>query len=490
MDRGSREPVVHLHIVGYFDGIVTAAESDRIFEEYNREQRSRIPPPASSSSSRGTRRGVETISRPVAALYGSSCGALHLHRRPGYATGGTGTRVRQSAMYSDRPRRSRGNRGQAQPPTDLSLRRRPGYATDGTGTRVRQSAMYSDRPRRSRGNRGQAQPPTDLSAEEAGVETSNEHADMAKFETLSLNDSPPTLDSPDGAVVHYGDTGSGLADSTIMVPSAAEEALSPRSEYQRLIEGHPVFDTIEDAFEYLWDNQIGAQALAEAFSQQSSDEFEAQSVVQEEQARSVPAPEQELPIPAPEPVQAHGQYCEASNEEIAQNGKKWMSEEVMVAFRKYVEKHDDLKELEYKFGELHRQCFSVENYHKIFHHFNFTVKMKAPGSTDWTSMLCFAEVKEILTQKIYFCSPLEPYENGHCDACKNQGMDELKHPVVGTFDRGSAGAEFPPKTEECNYLMYEVDPFDYVVPALRKDEADEYDDRWIGKFRWGPAQLM
>ncbi|KAL6637294.1 hypothetical protein ACP70R_024866 [Stipagrostis hirtigluma subsp. patula] len=322
--------------------------------------------------------------------------------------------------------------------------------------------------------------PTYRKAEEAGVETSNEHADMAKFETLSLNDSPPTLDSPDG----------GLAVSTIMVPSAAEEALSPRSEYQRLIEGHPVFDTIEDAFEYLWDNQIGAQALAEAFSQQSSDEFEAQSVVQEEQARSVPAPEQELPIPAPEPVQAHGQYCEASNEEIAQNGKKWMSEEVMVAFRKYVEKHDDLKELEYKFGELHRQCFSVENYPKIFHHFNFTIKMKAPGSTDWTSMLCFAEVKEILTQKIYFCSPLEPYENGHCDACKNQGMDELKHPVVGTFDRGSAGAEFPPKTEECNYLMYEVDPFDYVVPALRKDEADEYDDRWIGKFRWGPAQLM
>ncbi|KAL6653551.1 hypothetical protein ACP70R_008475 [Stipagrostis hirtigluma subsp. patula] len=264
------------------------------------------------------------------------------------------------------------------------------------------------------------------------------------------------------AAVHAGDMGSGLTDPTIMVPSAAEEALSPRSKFQRKIEGLPTFDTIDDAFEYLCNNEMCAQASAKGVSLQSLlDEFEAQSVLDEEQARSVLAPEQARPIPAHEKAQPiPGRYCEASNEEIAQNGKKWMCEEVMVAFRKYVEKHDDLKELEYEFDELHHQCFNVENYHKIFHHFNFTVKMKAPSSTDWTSMLCFAEVKEILTQKIYFCSPLEPHENGHCSACKNQGMDELKHPLIGAFDRGSVDAEFPFKTEECNYLLYEVDPFD------------------------------
>jgi len=54
----------------------------------------------------------------------------------------------------------------------------------------------------------------------------------------------------------------------------------------------------------------------------------------------------------------------------------------------------------------------VENYYKIFHHFHFTVRMKVSSSTDWTSVLFFAEVKEILRQKMYFCCPLEPYENG------------------------------------------------------------------------------
>ncbi|KAL6637478.1 hypothetical protein ACP70R_025050 [Stipagrostis hirtigluma subsp. patula] len=456
MDRGSSEPLVHFCFQGHDYGMVTPAYADAVVRRHEQERRSSAPSSASSSS-RGTRRGVETISRPVAALCGSSCAALHLRRRPGYATDGAGTRVWQSAMYSDRPRRHRVNRGQAQPPTDLSA------AVDG-------------------GDMGSGLPdPTIMvpsAAEEAlspSVFAGDQDMPQTELERVCgralciqivQGDSGVIEDKHSHqptylAAVHGGDMGSGLPDPTIVVPSAAEEALSPRSEYQRLIEGQPTFDTMDDVFEYLCNSCISAHALAKGVSQQSLlDEFEAQSVLQEEEARSVPAPEQARPIPAPEQAQPIQGYCEASDEEIAQNGKKWMSEEVMVAFRKYVEKHDDLKELEYEFDELHHQCFSVENYHKIFHHFNFTVKMKAPGSTDWTSMLCFAEVKEILTQKIYFCSPLEPHENGHCGACKNQGMDELKHPVIGAFDRGSADAEFPFNPEECNYLMYEVDPFD------------------------------
>ncbi|KAM0903654.1 hypothetical protein ACQ4PT_018516 [Festuca glaucescens] len=91
----------------------------------------------------------------------------------------------------------------------------------------------------------------------------------------------------------------------------------------------------------------------------------------------------------------------------------------------------------YEFDELRQQCFHVENYCKIFHHFNFTIRLKKPSSSEWTSILYLAEVKEILRRKIYFCCPLEPHENGDCYACKNQGMDDLKHPTIGAFDRGS-----------------------------------------------------
>lgn len=143
-----------------------------------------------------------------------------------------------------------------------------------------------------------------------------------------------------------------------------------------------------------------------------------------------------------------------------------MSEEARVAFEKYYEK--DHKEFDYEFDELQHQCFHVENYCKIFHHFNFTVKLKEPGSSEWTSMLYFAEVKEILRQKIYFCCPLEPYENGNCYACKNQRMDDLKHPVIGAFDRGSPDTVFP--------YMYESD-------SSSDDDGPVYDEAWRAMMR-------
>ena len=45
-------------------------------------------------------------------------------------------------------------------------------------------------------------------------------------------------------------------------------------------------------------------------------------------------------------VQARGQHTYASKEEeIAANAKRWMSEEAMVAFTRYIESKDDLKVL-------------------------------------------------------------------------------------------------------------------------------------------------
>ncbi|CAN6360551.1 unnamed protein product [Urochloa humidicola] len=281
-------------------------------------------------------------------------------------------------------------------------RRRSEHATQ---THVRQSSMYSDRPRRSRG--GRAEPQTNL---------------------------------PD--VMHAGDLGNGLPDSTIFVSSPYVEALSPRLE--KYLKEHSV-DSFEDACAYLCtgDNTflVGAAAA-------EGDRYEDQPV---------PAPEQGTP--------SAGQHSKASKEDIAQNGKKWMTQEVKVAFEKYMQGKDHLKDHMYEFDELQHQCFSVENYYKIFHHFNFTMKMKAPGSMEWTTILFFAELKEILRRKMYFCCPLEPYENGHCHACKNQGMDDLKHPVIGAFDRGSPDTVFP--------YMYESDSSEESAPVRLEDEAED-----------------
>ena len=63
----------------------------------------------------------------------------------------------------------------------------------------------------------------------------------------------------------------------------------------------------------------------------------------------------------------------------------------------------------------------MENYLKIFHHLNFTVKIKKPGSADWTSAMYFAEVKSICMIKLYACYPLEQdqygMENFHLLTC-------------------------------------------------------------------------
>ncbi|KAM0866642.1 hypothetical protein ACQ4PT_042496 [Festuca glaucescens] len=228
-----------------------------------------------------------------------------------------------------------------------------------------------------------ARSPSWVEEEDANKASSNELgptiSDISKFDMLSLNHSPPALDSTDGAVVHAGDMDTALPDSTILLPPCSGSFVTQYgcdsndlvfwSEEQTKADwllNDPTFDSVEDAFEYFF---------------------------------KIPAQESLA-------VAAQGRY-EGSKEKIAENVNKWMSEEVMVAFQKYLEK-EDLK-VEYEFDELPHQCFHVENYCKIFHHFNFTVKLEEPGSSEWTSVLYFAEVKEILQWKIYFCCPLEPY---------------------------------------------------------------------------------
>ena len=71
------------------------------------------------------------------------------------------------------------------------------------------------------------------------------------------------------------------------------------------------------------------------------------------------------------------------------------------------------QELEdYRLDELQHQCFNVESYDKVYHHYNFTVRMKMPEA-DWKVKLYFAEVKEVFRKKYYLCYPLDPNENGN-----------------------------------------------------------------------------
>ncbi|GJN25754.1 hypothetical protein PR202_gb13624 [Eleusine coracana subsp. coracana] len=134
--------------------------------------------------------------------------------------------------------------------------------------------------------------------------------------------------------------------------------------------------------------------------------------------------------------------CEASNAELVENAENWMREEVKILFEKYIETREDLKGLDWCFNELCHQCFNVESYNKIFHHYNFTVKMKKPNSVDWVDALYFAEVKQVFGSKYYFCCRLEPNENGNCYACKSQGVEDLQHPATGGFDSGSSNVGF------------------------------------------------
>ncbi|EES10191.1 uncharacterized protein LOC8068356 isoform X2 [Sorghum bicolor] len=157
---------------------------------------------------------------------------------------------------------------------------------------------------------------------------------------------------------------------------------------------------------------------------------------------------------------------EVSAEEIIPTGMAWMKEEVMLCFKKLIDINRDLAGLEdYHLDELQHQCFNVESYDKVYHHYNFTVRMKMPEA-DWKVKLYFAEVKEVFRKKYYLCYPLDPNENGQCYACKNQGMEDLRHPAIDLFEMGSPDAS-------CN-LWYTDDESDEETKVTRF-ESDSLD---------------
>ena len=127
-----------------------------------------------------------------------------------------------------------------------------------------------------------------------------------------------------------------FGDRVVMVFLRSEELSTAE-----MLLRQPTFDNIDDVMEYFCNSERAARAARDKLLplplQYSLDKFEAQQVlVPPNQAQPVPAQEQASA------VAAQGRN-EGSKESIAENGKKWMSEEVRVAFQKYLQKEDALK---------------------------------------------------------------------------------------------------------------------------------------------------
>ncbi|CAL4986211.1 unnamed protein product [Urochloa decumbens] len=269
--------------------------------------------------------------------------------------------------------------------------------------RVRQSFLYSDRPRHSRPRRlaRAEEHVTALSS----VEPASPVMNLPTFEALSLSD--PPLAIPEKSEEIYDDC------------DDIEEQLRLFKEYAA---ARP---------KGFW------QAVAEVKANERATLAALATERRTEGLREAPQQASVAAYPQLSMSQRASRY-EASEKETHQTGNEWMNKEVMLCFKKYIERSPALAGLvDYDLDELQHQCFNVESYDKVYHHYNFKVRMKMPNSVDWTVQLYFAEAKEVLMRKYYVCYPLEPNENGCCYACKSQGVENLRHPAIDVFEKGS-----------------------------------------------------
>ncbi|XP_044398113.1 uncharacterized protein [Triticum aestivum] len=359
--------------------------------------------------------------------------------------------IRQSVLYSDRPRRSRKPTSDKLPPT-------------GTATCVRQSALYAGRLSRLRGSQ-EPEITNKLLVEENANKVSGS-VDLPESKTLALNDTRPKLELTDRVEENAGKVSGieGPAVKVLPVEVDAGEVSSMEFKASTLRQSPPTLNSTHRSKECAYDtaeSKTGSEIVAEEKLTDESDPWAqeyreilkylaehrytdvVEAMIAASHGFSNPAqhkldaeafwssgeelkfPEVSKPFASPTENSVQG---EPSTKEIIEDAKKWMGEEVMVAFKKYIKWQDQFKDVEYSLDELQHQCFSVESYDHTFHHFNFTVKMKKPDG-DWSSTPYFAQVKEIYGRKYYTCYELSSYDDGHCYACINQGMHALKHPI-------------------------------------------------------------
>ncbi|KAK1648045.1 hypothetical protein QYE76_065850 [Lolium multiflorum] len=326
---------------------------------------------------------------------------------------------------------------------------------------LRHSFLYSDRPRGS--NRS------------TRVEEHVREVSSREFETLILDQSPPP-DSTHRVNKHDSEVSNRELEARAIhqsppkldsTPSIEEYALEVRA--LKLSQSPPTLDSTHRSEECAYDttnSETGSEIVEEkppkksipwvyrpvrfdilealighshGYSNPVQHKLDAQKLW--ESGKEFVAAKASESVASPTENLAQG---EASTKEITENGKKWMGKEVMLAFEKYIEGKKQFKDVLYCFDEIKYQCFSVESYNHIFHHFNFTVKMKNISDDQWSLTPFFAEVKEVYGRKHSSCYKLHSYDDGHCYACKNQGMHALQHPILGIGYEGGHAAMGPP----------------------------------------------
>ncbi|TVU08807.1 hypothetical protein EJB05_42222, partial [Eragrostis curvula] len=136
-------------------------------------------------------------------------------------------------------------------------------------------------------------------------------------------------------------------------------------------------------------------------------------------------------------------------EETRRSGMQWMQKEVTEAFESYLPSIGE-KDIKYEFQKLDYQCLICDSFPKMYHHYNFTMKIKLPSERHWKEKTYFAEVKHKENEKQYFCCPLQRTDEGtwgHCFGCANVGIN-LKHPAQGGYEEGNEQSGFPFDTSE------------------------------------------
>ncbi|CAD6255911.1 unnamed protein product [Miscanthus lutarioriparius] len=312
--------------------------------------------------------------------------------------------------------------------------------------RVRQSVLYSDRPRHSR--------PRRLARAEASTVRSSElHSpvmDLPTFEALSLSD--PSLSTPETAEmtnVDYAprsdsevdrkviEEALSFSDPPLLTPQTETDEEStdddcawvpptrqtefffnrPKGISRSMVLSGPLLSTIPNVKEqrpklYSDVDPKDAQRMVKEYLDACpciNLDVASDSILAVEEALNAHAAElgtePQLPSVITEQASvaaAHPQHSmvptesrhEASAEEIMPNGTAWMNEEVMLCFKKFIDINRHLAKLEdYCLDELQHQCFNVERYDKVYHHYNFTVRMKMPEA-DWKANAMHARTKE------------------------------------------------------------------------------------------------
>ncbi|XP_044344296.1 uncharacterized protein [Triticum aestivum] len=363
-------------------------------------------------------------------------------------------RIRQSLLYSDRPRRFRRPTSDKLPveehadevssrefealtldqsrPTPKSTHRvekNASKVSSSEGSTVTDLLELTDRVEKNAGKASDIQGPA---VKAPPVKEDASEVCSREFKSVTLGQSLPTFNNPTQRSRkrdYYA------ADSTTR-SEIFEEMLKDVSE--------PWAQKCRDMRKYLEEHtytcMVEAMIAAEhGFSNPAQHKLDAQAFLASEGAFEAPEVPQSFASRRENIAQA-----EVSTEEILENGEKWMGEEVMLAFKKYKEGKSQFKDVvHYGLDELQHQCFSMESCDHTFHHFNFTVKMEKSGG-DSSSTPFFAEVKEIHGRKYYSCYELSSHDDGHCHACKNQGMHALKHPIcLMGYDSGHADMESP-----------------------------------------------